>query len=109
METDPPCTQNTVLYLLSCMQLLTCCLCLSIGKPFRKPFYSNSLADALPITATISAPDDDASSPQLLGGLVGDCMGTASRLLRPRAAQIISSLTAGSVVRADGPGASSSF
>jgi len=41
LDDDPPCTQNSVLYLLSCMQYLTCCLALSISKPFRKPITTN--------------------------------------------------------------------
>jgi len=38
---DPPCTDNTVLYLVSMMQYLVCCLALSESKPFRKPIYTN--------------------------------------------------------------------
>ena len=38
---DPPCSDNTVLYLFSSMQYLVTCLCLSMGKPFRKAFYYN--------------------------------------------------------------------
>lgn len=41
VDDDPPCSDNTVMYLFTCMQYSMCCLCLSIGKPFRKPFYSN--------------------------------------------------------------------
>ena len=40
---DPPCTLNTVLYLFTIMQYITCCLVFSISKPFRKPVYTNPL------------------------------------------------------------------
>ena len=40
-EDDPPCSENTVIYLFTCMQYLVCCLCFSKGKPFRKEFYTN--------------------------------------------------------------------
>jgi len=38
---DPPCSDNSALYLISCMQYITTCLCFSISKPFRKPIYTN--------------------------------------------------------------------
>lgn len=40
---DPPCSLNTTLYLISCMQYLICCLCFSISKPFRKGIQTNPL------------------------------------------------------------------
>ena len=40
---DPPCSTNTLLYLLTTMQYITCCLVFSISKPFRKPVYTNPL------------------------------------------------------------------
>lgn len=40
---DPPCSQNTVIYLISCQQYIITCLCFSIAKPFRKPIWSNPL------------------------------------------------------------------
>ena len=40
---DPPCSDNTVMYLFTTMQYTTTCLCFSISKPFRKPIYSNPL------------------------------------------------------------------
>ena len=43
LDDDPPCSDNTVIFMFTCMQYLTCCLCLSIGKPFRMPFYTNPL------------------------------------------------------------------
>ena len=43
LDDDPPCSLNTVLYLLSIMQYITCCLVFSISKPFRKPVYTNPL------------------------------------------------------------------
>ena len=42
-ESDPPCSANTLLYLLTTMQYITCCLVFSISKPFRKPVYTNPL------------------------------------------------------------------
>ena len=41
VDEDPPCSMNTMLFVFSVMQYLICCLCLSIGKPFRRPFYTN--------------------------------------------------------------------
>lgn len=40
---DSACSRNTAMYLFTCMQYLTCCLCFSISKPFRKPIYTNPL------------------------------------------------------------------
>tara|TARA_B110000285_G_C14868801_1_gene488162 strand:- start:66 stop:560 length:495 start_codon:yes stop_codon:yes gene_type:complete len=40
---DPPCSTKTLLYLLTTMQYITCCLVFSISKPFRKPVYTNPL------------------------------------------------------------------
>lgn len=42
-EDDPPCSDNSVIYLFTCMQYITCCLCFSISKPFRKPIWTNPL------------------------------------------------------------------
>ena len=42
-DDDPPCSDNSVLYLFTCMQYITCCLCFSISKPFRKPIWTNPL------------------------------------------------------------------
>lgn len=42
-DDDPPCSQNSVLYLISCQQYIITCLCFSIAKPFRKPIWSNPL------------------------------------------------------------------
>lgn len=39
----PICSDNTILYLFTCMQYITCCLCFSISKPFRRPIYTNPL------------------------------------------------------------------
>lgn len=43
IDDDPPCSDNTALYLVSCQQYLTCCLTFSIAKPFRKPIWRNPL------------------------------------------------------------------
>ena len=43
LDNDPPCTANTVLYLVSSMQYLICCLALSTSKPFRKSIFTNKL------------------------------------------------------------------
>lgn len=40
---DSACSKNTAMYLFTCTQYLTCCLCFSISKPFRKPTYTNPL------------------------------------------------------------------
>jgi cation-transporting ATPase 13A3/4/5 len=40
-DDDPPCSNNTVLYLVSSMQYLFCCLALSVSKPFRKSITTN--------------------------------------------------------------------
>lgn len=40
---DPPCSLSTLLYLLTCLQYVSCCLAFSISKPFRKPVYTNPL------------------------------------------------------------------
>lgn len=40
---DPPCSQNTALFLISCQQYVLCCLTFSIAKPFRKPIWMNPL------------------------------------------------------------------
>jgi magnesium-transporting ATPase (P-type) len=43
LEDPPPCSEQTVVYLISWMQYLYCCLCFSISKPFRKAMYTNPL------------------------------------------------------------------
>ena len=40
---DPPCTQNTCIYVYSCMQYVICCMCFSISKPFRKSVHTNPI------------------------------------------------------------------
>lgn len=42
-DDDPPCSDNTALYLVSCQQYVVCCLTFSIAKPFRKPIWRNPL------------------------------------------------------------------
>ena len=42
-DDDPPCSYNSMLYELTCMQYIICCLCFSISKPFRKPVWTNPL------------------------------------------------------------------
>lgn len=42
-DDDPPCSYNTMLFELTSMQYVVCCLCFSISKPFRKPIWTNKL------------------------------------------------------------------
>lgn len=45
-EEDPPCSTNTVLYLISYMQYIICSVSFSIGKPFKKEIWTNYLYSA---------------------------------------------------------------
>jgi magnesium-transporting ATPase (P-type) len=40
-DEDPPCSDNTALFLVSGMQYLITCMCFSVSKPHRKPVYTN--------------------------------------------------------------------
>lgn len=41
IEDPEPCYENTLIFIISSLQLIAVCLAFSIGKPFRKPFYRN--------------------------------------------------------------------